>query len=118
MTKKQIKILVTASYTDRDLDQEKVNQITAKLKRHDLKGYIRALKLFEKQLTVVVTLPTMPEKKEQEKIKSLFPKKKITYIIDPDLLMGIKIVNNDVIHELSLKNTLENISEHLSEVYD
>lgn len=114
MKKKPIDELVHFSYVDGMLDRQKVEQIADLLKRHDLKEYITALKKYERQNTIIVSLPSMPEEKEQKKLQTLFPKKRIIYIIDPSLLMGMKVVDNDIIYNETLKNKLEELVDHLS----
>lgn len=113
MTKKYIKKLAKASYKEEFLDKKIVNRIVPLLSRQDLKTYINMLKLIEKKKAIVVTLP-----KKNIKIKDLqklYPGKKIIYEHDPSLIAGIKITQNDVLYELNLKNSLENIKQSLTE---
>lgn len=118
MTKKQIKKLALQSYTKGELSEEKTVNITKLLKRADLKKYIRELKTIEQKTSVEVTLPFAPSDAERGKIKSLFPDKKITYISDPTLVAGFKIVDDDTITDINIKNTLEEIISHITDDYD
>jgi hypothetical protein len=54
MTKKQIRNLATASYTENQLDNKKVNRISKILTRSELKEYIKAVINLEKSKTVTV----------------------------------------------------------------
>lgn len=114
MTKKQIQLLTNASYTRNQLDEKKVSKIASLLTRKDLREYIRLLKLYEKKQTVIASLPYLPKEPTQKKISETFPDKKIVYIVDPTLLAGIRITNNDIITDYNVKNMLDNISNHIT----
>ncbi len=118
MTKKQIKQLVQESYMDDQLNEKKVLLIAQSLSRHDLKQYIKDLRKLEKQRNVVVLLPQESLKEEEQTLQDLFPDKHLKFKIDPSLILGVKIVNNDIISEFNLKNTLEKLKEHLIKQYD
>lgn len=118
MTKKQISKLVEESYEGEYLNEQKVEEISSFLNRKNLKEYIRALKTRERKTTVVVSLPNSPTKAEIEKIESVFLDKKIVYEIDPSLIAGIRVVNDDDMFDLNLKYSLKNILEEISENYD
>ena len=109
MTKKHIKKLASVSYTERALNKEKVARITKSLKRVDLKVYIKDLKAIDSKQTVVVTVPDYKGLNEKRKYFSkIYPDKKLVFNIDPSLLTGIKVVDEDNEYELSLKNFFEN----------
>lgn len=118
MRKNDIKKLVLASYKNNDLNEEKVEQIANLLGKKELKEFIKELKHFEKKHTVVISLPYMPSKPDQKKITDLFIDKKILYLIDKALMVGVKVIDNDLISEYNLKNTLEDIADHVKQNYD
>ena len=118
MTKKQLNELVSDSYTGVILDEEKVTKIANLLKRSELKEYIKQLKRHEKKLSVVITLPVPPTNDETKKYKSFFPDKKIIYDIDPTLLVGAKIQENDILTEYNLRDALEHLEEYIEGDYD
>ncbi|MCL4354100.1 hypothetical protein M1349_01355 [Patescibacteria group bacterium] len=120
MTSKQIKSLVLQSYTKEVLDQKKVTRIAKLLKRSDLKSYIKALKGLEKEKTVTVVLPDIKMKKKDldKQFKLAFPNKSINYETDESLLVGVKIINNDLIYEFNLRDTLKRINSYIIERYD
>jgi len=107
--KKQIEELVKASYKDGQLDEATVKKIGEKLNRSMLKIYISVLKQEEKKKMVFVTTPKPLNTNDREKIKSLFPKKKIVEEIDPAMIGGIKIVENDEAFEMDLNRTFHDI---------
>ena len=120
MTHKQIDKLVLESYTGEDISAKRVEKITCGISRKDLKMYIRALKNWERKTSVEILIPDEKYKKNinLSMIKSLFPKKKIKYTIDSSLITGIKIINQDMVYDFNLKNTLENIVENIRKQYD
>lgn len=115
MTKKQIKNIVLESYNNEMLDEKKVEHVARILQRGELKEYIRELKAYEKKKSLVVSIPYNPIEKEKEKFQKLFPNKKIVYIIDPSLLLGAKIINDDYVHGLNVKNTLDNLVTYIDD---
>lgn len=118
MKKKFIKQLVLNSYKTDELDEKEVTTIADRLNRHDLKQYIHELKNYEKKKNVYVSLPYPPTSDEQKALQLLFPKKKIAFIIDPSLGVGVKITNNDLITEMNFKDTLEDIMAYTTQDYD
>ena len=118
MNKKIIRKLAEESYTNNILDEHTVNKIATLLSRSDLKKYTKALKNIENKKTVIVYTPLEPQKKIQERIQQVYENKNIKYVQDPTLFVGVKIVDNDLITEINLKNTLQNLLSHLSKLYD
>ncbi|MBU2632773.1 F0F1 ATP synthase subunit delta [Patescibacteria group bacterium] len=114
---KKIQTLVTKSYTQGELDREKANRIATNLSRGELKNYIRGLKDYENERTVTVVIPSnklINENEVKEQFEKAFFGKRVVIKTNPDLIVGIKIINNDLIYELSLKNTLDSLKEYLS----
>jgi F0F1-type ATP synthase delta subunit len=121
MTKKQIKKIAMASYTTNELDIKKVKRISKFLTRNSLKQYIKELKLLENQKTITVLTPSLNKNSQNELRKQfakIFTEKKIIIENDSSLLLGVKVVDNDLIYDLSLKNTLNNLNKHINEQYD
>lgn len=123
MTNKQIAILAKRSFTKNNIDYKKVKSITRLLKRSELKKYIKILKSIEKKNTVYFSLPVESRDKISkdtlEYLKRLFPQKNIEYIFDPSLMAGIKILDNDLVYDFSIKNTFKDLISHIKQVnYD
>lgn len=116
MKKNIIKKLAVASYTENELDENKVRKITKSLNRSDLKDYINDLKNIENRRTVTVTIPN---EEETSKIKQMFakiyPTKRIIVKVDEELITGIKVVDYDNVFELSLKGYLEDSLEYIKQ---
>jgi len=117
MTKRFLNKLVLASYSKGDLDSGKVDTISKKLNKHDLKAYIRALKLLEQQKKVFVVIPKSNLYNIVD-LKKLFSNKDIVFQEDSTLLLGIKILDNDMVYEMSLKDRLNDIIEKVEQSYN
>lgn len=113
MTKKQLNQLVLYSYDNKVLNPKKVEAIAKTLKRRELKQYIKALKNWENKISVGVFLPYLPKQKEEKMLKKLFPDKKLVYNLDPSLILGLKIIDNDNVYETSLKDNFNRLLSHL-----
>jgi len=113
MTKKFLQQLVLASYTKDELDQAKINKIASLLDRGELKDYIRALKVNERKRSVVIISALPLSKNDEEKMKQIYPHKKIITLADPSLLLGLRIQDNDTIYQLNLHDSLERIREYV-----
>jgi F0F1-type ATP synthase delta subunit len=119
MNKQIIKQLVSDSYTEGELDAGKVFKIADILRQSELKEYIHALKEFEKKTTVMVTIPAQEMPDEMfNSIQQLFPKKKIMLDYDPNLILGVKVTDNDRVYEFTLRNTLEKMVQYVEQNYD
>lgn len=114
MTKKQLQNLALQSYTKGLLDEKKVNSAALILKRSQLKQYIKELKRYESKKTVSIKVAQLPTKTYQQIFLKLFPNQQIFYTVDPTLLVGIQIVNNDQVFDLNLKDTLNNLLTYVS----
>jgi F0F1-type ATP synthase delta subunit len=108
--------LVVKSYKQDQLDPKIVDLIANKLNRRQLKEYIRLLKKQENKKQVYVTVPKTLTSEERDMIQKLFTGKKIIYAIDPSMISGIKIVDNDVEYEISLDQIFQNLIAHVSNI--
>lgn len=116
MTKKQIAALVTESYTKDKLDEKKVEHIASLISRKDLKKYLRGLKLAEKSRTVSLVLPDANVYNNSEKLlQGVFQGKRIIVEEDPSLLLGMKVIDNDTVYDMSLKNNLETFTQEVAQ---
>lgn len=113
MTKNQIKIIAEKSFTRKDLDIKKVKIFTARMKRKELREYLRMVKLIDYRNKVTVVVPSLEKFKRNDfyEISKRFSDKKIVYRQDPQLLVGVKIIDNDQIFDFNLKNSLEEITK-------
>ncbi len=110
INKSKLRKLARYSSTNNNLSQAKVEKISKLLKREDLKYYVKMLKQIERKntVTLVASDENLPSTQAvAKKISKLYPNKKIQIQIDPTLIAGIKVINDDLIYELSLKNILE-----------
>ena len=112
--KKKLQNLVELSYKNGNLDQETVALIASKLSRRELKQFIRLLIQEENKKQVFVTASTELDKASREKIQHLFPDKKVVSTVDPSMISGIKVVENDVEFEINLNRRFHDIIQFLS----
>lgn len=106
--------LVVKSYKEDQLDPSTVDLIANKLSRRQLKEYIKLLKQQESKKQVIVTVPKSLTSEEREMIQKLFNNKKILYTVDPSMISGIRIVDNDVEYEISLDQIFQSLIAHVS----
>lgn len=119
MKKTTLKKLVDASYDKQNsLDQEKVNAIAARLKRSELKMYIKALKAHETKTTVIIETPTNQSDIANLDVKNIYPGKKIIYKFAPELIMGLRIRDNDMLYEQNIAHNLDIIMSKILQSYD
>lgn len=110
MTKKEIAQLVEASYTKDVLDEKKVARIASLLSRNDLKQYIRGVKIAERAKTICLVLP---DRNLYNKSLLAGTKKQVAVVEDRSLLVGAKIIDNDMIYDMSLKNSLDEFIKNI-----
>lgn len=116
MNYKKINKLAQISYNNNSLNQKRVNKISTLLSRSDLKKYINQLKLTEKKKSIIVSSPINSQ--DLTKFEKLFPNKKILFKKDPSLMLGVEIVDNDIVYEFTLKNSLDKILNYIEQNYD
>ncbi len=114
MDKKQIDKLAEISYIDSALDQSRVNRIMKQLSRAELKRYLKALRKIEEKRTVIVESNFELSDENKKKFAELFPKKKVEFRIDVDLLFGIRVTESDMVYNLNMKNALDQIGLYLN----
>jgi F0F1-type ATP synthase delta subunit len=112
--KKKLKTLVEQSYKDGKLDEETVAYVSDRLNRNHLKQYINLLKSEENKKIILVTTPKPLTADDKKKISALFPKKQIVENIDPAMISGIKLVENDEEYEFNLNQTFHDIIRFVS----
>ena len=116
MKKKIIEELIGLSY--RRLDQKKVNTIASVLSAKDLKQYINKLKSSEKESTLTISSCGTMNSQDLKKIVKFFPNKKVVVEKDPSLMLGVRITDDDVVYDFTLKNSLHKILNYVEQNYD
>lgn len=116
MNKKKMDKLILASYSGSFLNKKNINKISTLLSKLDLKQYINALKLAEKKKSLIVSAPL--NNQDLTKFEKLFPQKKILFRKDPSLMLGVKIIDNDIVYEFTLKNSLDKMLSYIEQNYD
>lgn len=116
MNSKKIDKLVAASYKNDCLDQKKVSKIASLISKSDLKKYINGLKLIEKKKNLIISSPI--DNRNLKEFEDLFPHKKIIFKKDPSLMLGVSVIDNDIVYEFTLKNSLDKIISYIEQNYD
>jgi F0F1-type ATP synthase delta subunit len=106
--------LVIKSYKADQLDPSIVDLIANRLTRRQLKEYIKLIKYQEGKSQVIVTVPKSLTGEEREMIQKLFANKRVLYAVDPVMISGIRIVDNDIEYEISLDQIFQNLMTHVS----
>lgn len=114
--KKELKKLALSSFSGNDIDVKKVKRIAGVLSRRELRQYAKLLKLIDSQKKVRVIISSKADKTLQSKISKMFVDKRVIFEEDPSLLLGVKIVNNDVLYDFNLKNELNEMKEFVANV--
>ena len=118
MTKKIVKQLAEESFEKKSLNEKKISLITARLKKTDIRAYIRALTLLTYQKTVFVQTPVAIDETSQKQLQLKFPNKKMIYTIHKDLLAGMKIIDNDLLYDYSLEAKIERLVKNTYDTND
>lgn len=113
-----IKKLAQESFIDDSLNEKRVNLIVARLKRKDLRSYIKTLKLIQQRQTVNVEVSSAVDEMVGQDLQLRFPDKKIVYTINKDILAGMKITDNDILYDFSIENKIDRLVKHLYETND
>ena len=115
MTLSQIKKLALLSYKNNSLNPQKVDRISKLLKRGELRQYLKCLKLIENGKNITVVLPQETDPKTEKLFKKFYKGKAVNFIYDPSLILGVKILDNDFIYEYNLKDTIDKMSDFITQ---
>ena len=115
MDKKIIDQLVEQSITDNTLDEKKVMKFADGMNRKHLKAYIDALKKWVREHTITVESAIYIDEKTKDEFRKHFSEKTVIFEKNPDLLIGTRIIDNDTIYEMNLKDTLQNLQAYIAE---
>ena len=118
MKKTLLKQLVDSSYNEQGmLVQNQIFAIADHLKRKDLQSYIKALKTNEAKTTVLIETSSQKKNLFDTTTRKLFPDKKTKYVHSPDLLLGIRVTDNDMVYEANLAHSFSSLLTDIKE-YD
>jgi hypothetical protein len=116
MNKHIVDKLILRSYKDNYLDEKTVNKIASLLNKQDLKTYINGLKLEEMKKCLIVSSPV--DNQNLDEFRKLFPNKKIVLKKDTSLMLGVRVIDNDIVHEFTLKSSFDKILNYIEHNYD
>lgn len=110
----KLKELAQQSYKKGILDEETVQYVADRLSRKEVKEYIKLLKKEEAKKEVHVTSAETLSTSDVEKIQKLYPGKFIITSVDPSMISGVRIVENNKEYEINLNRTFHDIIGFLS----
>lgn len=114
INKKVVAKLVEVSYNKGRLDEHKINKIIKILNRKDLREYLKALKRQESKNNVFIDHSFDLSDQDKQKLGNLFPDKTVIFRKDPGLVWGIRILEDDKVYNLNMKNVLEQMRIYLN----
>ena len=115
MDKRILSALIERSITNNKLDSKKVERIANDLSRKQLKAYIDGLKKWLEKNTVTVESALKLSQATKDEYKKTFGQKEVIFRQNPDLIVGTRITDNDMIYEFNLQDTLKHIQEHITQ---
>lgn len=111
---KQVAKLAEISYSENKLDETRVNRIIKHLSKNELREYLKALKRLEKKHYVIIEFAYELSEQDKNKFEKLYPDKKIIFAKNSELLLGIRITEDDKVYNLNMKRALEQVSSYIS----
>ena len=114
MDTKAIAKLAEISYISNTLNEKRVNNITKHLTKAELRAYLKALKRLEKKNNILFEYAYDLSEQNKKKFKELYGDKQITFIKNPDLLVGIRITEDDKVYNLNMNHALEQVNIFIS----
>ncbi len=118
MTKKRIKQLAKETFEKDNLNQKKLALIIGRLKKTDARAYIQALKQIVQGNTVFVHSPVAVDETAQKQLELKFPNKKMIYVLNKNLLAGMKILDNDLLYDYSLETKIDRVVKRAYDLND
>lgn len=120
MQTKKIKKLAEMTYSGNKINEKIVKLASGKLKKSELKVYLKSLKNMQKKKVLKVYVPSkkLISRDIENRLVKFFKNKELNFIEDKSLIAGIRVVDNDMIYELNLKDSFENLIEYIQRSYD
>lgn len=115
MDKKVIDQLVQQSVKNNTLDEKKVMEFANQMNRKHLKAYIDALKKWLREHTITVESAIAIDEKTKDEFRKYFADKTVVFEKKPALIVGTRIIDNDTIYEMNLKDTLQHLETYITE---
>lgn len=111
-----MKKVVQASFVEGALNETNVSRIMKSLTYSELKNYTTLLKRELAKLSVVVVSAIPLSNEQQAETTALYPGKSVSFEIDPTLLGGMRVIENDMIYENNVANTLQSLESHITQL--
>ena len=115
MNKKFIDKLVAVSVKNNELQKDKIDYIANKLSRQNLKLFITALRKWIKEHTVYIEYAIEPSNDLKKEFEDVYRGKRVVFLHNSNLMVGIRVTENDTIYEMNLHNTLEDLTQYINQ---
>jgi len=115
MTKKLLDEIVEISFKENALDEKMIMDIASKLKRRELKAYVRRLRNELSKRSVMIISPRSFSENAKNLFHQTFSDKIVTFETDPSYLLGVKIINGDMVYDQTLKGEFDHITQRMRE---
>lgn len=117
MTKTQIKNLALASFSNNGIDEKKVLKIIKLFKQSELRAYIKHLKAIDETKKIKVVLANKDMQKDSKKeLSKIYKNKQIDFEYDENMILGLKIIDNDLIYEYNLKDAINKLCINIKQL--
>ncbi len=113
MNKKKIKQLADISFVNKKLNTDTVEKITEKLNSKEFREYIKALKRVLAKTNVYIESASELDAKDKKSFEELYKNKTLVFRINPELIMGIRIIEDDMVYNLNIENSIIQIKDYL-----
>ncbi len=111
ISKKLLTKFVEASKEKKQISQNRVTMIANSMNRSQLKQFIKALQNDMLSSTVYVDTAFPLSKIGQNQFENMYEQKDVVFSVNPQILLGCKVTNNDLVYEGDLKSRLTEILE-------
>lgn len=113
MNKKKINQLAIISFEKNKINTETVEKITGKLNNKDFREYIKALKRVIAKTNVYVESATELSSQDKKSFEELFKNKSLVFRVNPELILGVRIIEDDMVYNLNIENSIIQIKDYL-----
>lgn len=111
LSKKILAKIVQASKEKKHISQNHVTMIAQSMSRSQLKQFIKALQNDMLQNTVYVDTAAPLSDNGQDQFQNQYPNKNVVFSVNPQIILGCRVTNNDLVYEGDLKSRLNVILE-------
>lgn len=113
MNSKKITQLADISFENNKLNTNIVEKITKKLNSKEFREYIKALKRVLAKTNVYIESASELDTKDKKSFEEIYKNKSLVFRTNPELIMGIRIIEDDMVYNLNIENSIIQIKDYL-----